>query len=169
MADIPESSGRNDVEETSTAEETITLVNTVDNPTLDWVSAEPRGIASIYNLSNRQAYNIVEYDGSQEGFQRNFRIMRSSRDARICLEFTQDAFPMYEIIFRDLGLRLPFNDFQVEVFNHLNLAPSQIHPNAIAFLRAFELTCRFLRIGATIPLFFRVFHLQRQSRGGKHS
>ena len=76
---------------------------------------------------------------------------------------------MYEIAFKDLGLKLPFSDFQVGVFNHLELAPSQLHPNSIAFLRAFELTCRFLRIGATIPLFFRVFHLQRQSRGGRHS
>ena len=87
--------------------------------------------------------------------------MRPTSDARICSEFTEDAFPMYEIVFKDLGLRLPFNDFQVGVFNHLNLAPLQLHPNAIAFLRAFELTCRFLRIGVTIPLFFRVFHLQR--------
>ena len=76
---------------------------------------------------------------------------------------------MYEIVFKDLGLRLPFNDFQMEVFNHLNLAPSQLHPNVISFIRAFELTCRFLRIGAMIPLFFMVFHLQQQSRGEKHS
>ena len=161
MADIPESSGRNDVEETSTAEETINLVDTVDDPTLDWVGAEPRGIALIYRFSSRQAYTVVEYGGGQEGFRRNFKIMRPTRDARICSEFTQDAFPMYEIVFKDLGLRLPFNDFQVGVFNHLNLAPSQIHPNAITFLWEFELTCRFMRIGATIPLFFRVFHLPR--------
>ena len=90
--------------------------------------------------------------------------MRPTSDARICSEFTEYAFPMYEIVFRDLGLRLPFSDLQAGVFNHLNLAPSQLHPNAIAFLRAFELTCRFLRIGAVIPVFFRVFHLQRQSR-----
>ena len=76
---------------------------------------------------------------------------------------------MYEIAFKDLGLKLPFSDFQVGVFNHLELALSQLHPNSIAFIRAFELTCRFLRIGATIPLFFRVFHLQRQSRGGRHN
>ena len=59
MADIPESSGRNDVDEISTTEETITLVDTVDDPTLDWVGVEPRGIASVYSLPSRQAYTIV--------------------------------------------------------------------------------------------------------------
>ena len=53
MADIPESSGRNYVEDTSTVEETITLVDIVDDPTLDWVGAEPRGIASVYSHHSR--------------------------------------------------------------------------------------------------------------------
>ena len=159
MVDIPESSERNDTEETRTTEESMNMVDTVDNSTLDWIGAEPRGIASIYSFSSRQAYTIIEYGGGQEGFRRNFKIIRPTRDARICSEFTQDAFTMYEIIFKYLRLRFSLNDFQVGVFHHLNLAPSQLHPNAIAFLRAFKLTCRFLRIRATIPLFFRVFHL----------
>ena len=59
MVDIPESSGCDDIEETSTAEETITLVDTVDDPTLDWVGADPHGIASVYSLHSRQAYTVV--------------------------------------------------------------------------------------------------------------
>ncbi|KAL5058119.1 hypothetical protein RYX36_029723, partial [Vicia faba] len=156
------------VEDPST-EENVTLVDTIDDPSLDWVGAEPRGIALVYCRCSRHAYTVVEHGGSQPGFQKNFVVMRPSIDARICSEFTEYGFPMYEIMFRDLGLKLPFSDFQAGVFCHLNLAPSQLHPNSIAFLLAFELTCRFLRIGAKIPLFFRVFHLQRQSRGGRHS
>ena len=163
MDDTLESSEHIDTEGTSTAEERINLVNTVDDPTLDWVGAKPRGIASIYSYTGRKAYTVVEYGGDQEGFRRNFKIMRPTQDARICSEFTQDDFPMYEIVFKDLGLQLHFNDFQMGVFNHLNLVPTQLYPNAIAFIRAFELTCRFLRIGATIPLFFRVFDLEWQT------
>ena len=84
MADIPESSKHIDTEETSTTEESMNLVDTVDDPTLDWVGAEPRGIASVYSYTGRQAYTVVEYGGVHEGFQRNFKIMRLTRDARIC-------------------------------------------------------------------------------------
>ena len=94
MADTPESSEHIDIEGTNTAEESINLVDTVDDPTLDWVGAEPRGIASIYSYTGKQAYTVVEYGSGQEGFRRNFKIMRPTQDARICSEFTQDAFPM---------------------------------------------------------------------------
>ena len=68
---------------------------------------------------------------------------------------------MYEIVFCEMGLRLPFSDFEVAVFWHLRVALSQLHPNEIAFMRAFEIVCDYLKIGATIPLFFYCFHLQR--------
>ncbi|CAI8601241.1 unnamed protein product [Vicia faba] len=169
MADTPESSENMETEGTSTAEENINLVDVIDDLELYWVGAEPQGMALIYNHTRRKAYTVVEYGAGQEGFQRNFKILRPAQDARICSEYIEDAFPMYEVVLKDLGLRLPFNDFQMGVFSHLSLAPSQLHPNAIAFIRAFKLTCRFLRIEATISLFFRVFHLQWQSRVEKHS
>ena len=46
MADEPCSSGRPEQEEQS-ADEAVSLIDTVDDPLLDWVGAEPRGIASI--------------------------------------------------------------------------------------------------------------------------
>ena len=33
-------------------------------------------------------------------------------------------------------------------------------------MRAFELVCQYLQIGAMLRLFFCIFHLQRQSIGG---
>ena len=51
---------------------------------------------------------------------------------------------MYEFVFEEVGMRFPFNDFQVGVFQWLQLAPSQLHPNALAFMRPFELVCQYL-------------------------
>ena len=82
---------------------------------------------------------------------------------RICSIYEADCIPVFDIWFRELGFRLPFTDLQVGIFDHLRLAPSQLHPNVIAFIRAFEIVCEYLKIGVTLPLFFHIFCLQRSS------
>ena len=49
MADTPESLENMETGGTSTAEENINLVYVIDDPELDWVGVEPRGISSIYS------------------------------------------------------------------------------------------------------------------------
>lgn len=83
-------------------------------------------------------------------------------DEKVCKIYPLDLIPMYEIIFREMGLRVPFTDFQIFVFNHLELAPSQLLPNSVAFLWAFELTCQHLNIGVTVSLLFYCFTVQHK-------
>ena len=63
------------------------------------------------------------------------------------------------IVFREMGLCLPLSDFEVAILRHLHVALSQLHPNGITFMRAFQIVCDYLKIGATIPLFFYCFHI----------
>ncbi|MCI41090.1 hypothetical protein A2U01_0062323, partial [Trifolium medium] len=69
--------------------------------------------------------------------------------------------PMYEIAFQQMGYRVKFTDFETAVFGHLRVSPSQLHPNSMAFLRAFEVTAGYLRIAPIVKLFFHAFGLQR--------
>ncbi|RDX67049.1 hypothetical protein CR513_54111, partial [Mucuna pruriens] len=46
-----------------------------------------------------------------------------------------------ENIFSKLRIRLPFSDFEWSVLRVLNVAPTQLHPNSWAFIRAFKLLC----------------------------
>jgi hypothetical protein len=52
-----------------------------------------------------------------------------------------DFVMLYDCLFRDNWLRFPFSDFQVEILNRLEVAPSLLHPNAWGFINAFEIFC----------------------------
>ena len=41
-----------------------------------------------------------------------------------------DYMMLYECFFRDIRLRFPFSNFQIEILNRLEVVPSQHHPNA---------------------------------------
>jgi len=72
-------------------------------------------------------------------------LLQSTSDL-VCSEYENHVFPMYEVVFKDMGFRLPFSDFQRNVFCWTKLSPSQIHPNSYAFMRAFELVCNYLKV-----------------------
>jgi hypothetical protein len=56
---------------------------------------------------------------------------------------------IYEFVFKDLQLKLPFSPLAVEIFSLFKLAPSQIHPNLMAFVIAFERLCEYKSVEPT--------------------
>ncbi|KAI5391422.1 hypothetical protein KIW84_076288 [Lathyrus oleraceus] len=132
-----------------------------------WVADEPLGEESDFCDEAIIAYAMVETISREDP--PNWYCCAPKEEDRICHHFPGKQFTMYEFAFREAGIRLPFNSFQMSVFKWLRLAPSQLHPNALAFMRAFELVCQFLGIGCTRALFFHVFHLQRSGSRGRHS
>jgi len=69
---------------------------------------------------------------------------------------------MYEVSFKHMGFRIPFLDFHKVGFKWLELAPSQLHPNSMAFVQSFKLMCDYLELEPTIPFFFSVFTLPKE-------
>ncbi|KAI5419410.1 hypothetical protein KIW84_043547 [Lathyrus oleraceus] len=132
-----------------------------------WVADEPLEEESDFCDEAVIAYAMVETISREDP--PNWYCCAPKEEDRICHHFPGKQFTMYEFAFREAGIRLPFNSFQMSVFKWLRLAPSQLHPNALAFMRAFELVCQFLGIGCTRALFFHVFHLQRSGSRGRHS
>jgi len=78
----------------------------------------------------------------------------------VCSEYENHVFTMYEVVFKDMGFRLPFSDFQREVLRWTKLSPSQIQPISYAFLRVFELVCEYLKIHVFKNVFFAIFTAQ---------
>ena len=159
MSDSPSSGSSSEAtivptpEDTEPTEETSPETSGQEWP--NWISPEATEFRSIFADHPQGAFTNVGEPG-------DWKVHFPTEDDRVCSDFSSECFCVYEFLFKDLGLRLPFSEFQMAVLCHLDLAPTQLHPNSFAFIRAFELTCEYLEIGVTLPLFFHVFHIQRQ-------
>ncbi|CAJ2643938.1 unnamed protein product [Trifolium pratense] len=153
-----------DVEEVTGSQVTSKhkLVDTITDPELAWVAPEPRGIASTITAQDPRLFTIVEEAGSE-----NWEVRTPAEGERVCSSYTGCSFTMYEMAFKELGFRLPFNDLEAGIFGRLRVAPSQLHPNSLAFIRAYQILCRYLEVEATVALFFYIFQIQRQRVGDR--
>nr|KYP55485.1 hypothetical protein KK1_001697 [Cajanus cajan] len=69
-------------------------------------------------------------------------------------------FYMYLSFFRDLGVCLPFTQFECDFLNFINSAPCQLHPNSWGFLRAFQVLCTVLGIEVSLRVFLHFYQLK---------
>ncbi|QCD92654.1 hypothetical protein DEO72_LG5g722 [Vigna unguiculata] len=96
-------------------------------------------------------------DEVEDGFLRvkvcagNERVCHGKGGAKV------DFFYVYACFFHDLGLIVPFADWQMVVLREIRCAPTQIHPNAWASMQAFDVLCRVVSLTATMPLFLHFY------------
>ncbi|CAJ2629808.1 unnamed protein product [Trifolium pratense] len=140
--------------------EKYTLVDCITDPALDWVAPEPRGIASALTSQDPRLHMIVEQQRA-DGLQ-NWSTRIPGEGERVCSSFAGHDFAMYEFVFKEMGLRLPFSPFAASVLKALQVAPSQLHPNSWSFIMGFEHLCTYRSVRPTLPLFFRIFKIQRK-------
>nr|KYP72868.1 hypothetical protein KK1_005472 [Cajanus cajan] len=69
-------------------------------------------------------------------------------------------FYVYQCFFRDLGVCLPFTQFECDFLNFINAAPCQLHPNSWGFLRAFQVLCTVLGIEVSLRVFLHFYQLK---------
>jgi hypothetical protein len=67
---------------------------------------------------------------------------------------------MYASVVENLNLWLPFTDFELAILNALNVAPTQLHPNSWAFVKAFELVCLGLDLEPRLGVFFHFYQIK---------
>jgi len=71
---------------------------------------------------------------------------------------------MYQIVFKRVGVRLPFTPFERELLTEINTAPAQLHPNSWAFVRAFQILCGHLGIPPSVDVFLHFFEVKKQGK-----
>ncbi|GAU34821.1 hypothetical protein TSUD_394470 [Trifolium subterraneum] len=131
---------------------------------IDWVADDPRTTPSKFEFEENfpeDLFTDIEDPGHGK-----WEVRIPDARLRICSTFKNGGFPMYQVAFEHMGLRLPFTDLEVAIFNHLELCPSQLHPSSLAFIRAFEIVGASLQLAPTISLFFHIFGIQRSRPRG---
>ena len=93
-----------------------------------WVANDPWEWSSYF--FEHQDDVFTEVYTHEEGNQGEWSLYIPGKESRICSKYDRRWTPMYDIIFREMGLSLPFSDFKVVVFMHLRVAPFQLHSNA---------------------------------------
>ncbi|KOM58054.1 hypothetical protein LR48_Vigan11g108700 [Vigna angularis] len=116
--------------------------------------------------------NHVDSSGAWDGKPRVWPVVPDARHLklvvcqmteRVCHDrgnYPTDFFYAYATMFKDLKVLLPFSDFQMGVLRELNVAPTQLHPNDLAFMQAFSAICTGLALCLTPWAFLYFFHVQ---------
>jgi hypothetical protein len=87
--------------------------------TTSWPREEPLAIGSVF-----AADGVGELHFGVVGDAKDWELVLPSTSDRVCSEYRNYVFPMYEVVFRDMGFRLPFTNFQREMLRWTKLSPS---------------------------------------------
>ena len=71
-------------------------------------------------------------------------------------------FYFYQVVFKTIGVRLPFSRFEKELLMEINAAPAQLYPNSWAFVKAFDILFGFLGCAPSVDIFLHFFEVKRQ-------
>ncbi|MED6144348.1 hypothetical protein PIB30_014881 [Stylosanthes scabra] len=137
-----------------------------------WVSPDVLGAPSILN----QAY-FDELKGTGVIFgggdlERRYKVEAARRGERVCyMNLDHPTKPHWlwvnEEMFTEFGIRVPFTDFQQRLLLRACIAPSQLHPNAWASIRSFELVTEWLQLPQEPEVFMSLFTFYSTNTQGK--
>ncbi|KAI4324025.1 hypothetical protein L6164_023593 [Bauhinia variegata] len=93
--------------------------------------------------------------------ERQFRVEACPPGIGVCEGEYGDRFFTWNLYYSyRCGVSLPFIDFEMEVLDNLQIAPTQLHPNAWATLHAFQGICANLGRPARMDVFFYFYFLK---------
>ena len=82
-----------------------------------WVKEDPWDSVSYFFEHQDEVF--TEVYAYNDGGRQKWLVLIPGKDSQICSKYDNRRIPMYDIVFLEMGLRLPFLDFQVAIFQHL--------------------------------------------------
>jgi len=98
---------------------------------------------------------------------KGYKVLAPSAGERVCRRWLEgESFIfMYDYLFTKIEVWLPFLNFEIEVLNHLQVSPSQLHPNGWGFVKVFERVCKFYGCEPSLRVFFYLFEVYHKKEG----
>ncbi|RDX97067.1 hypothetical protein CR513_20193, partial [Mucuna pruriens] len=122
---------------------------------IPWVHKDV--LENQYEMTHSEVGSLVE-EGKwvRSSHSRRLTMVRCGKKERVCHAANEGEEPfiyMYETVFLDLGVTLPFDFFEAGVLRMLGIDPSQLHPNGWAAIQAFKVVCLALGMSSSAPFF----------------
>ncbi len=106
---------------------------------------------------------------SSTGNEEDVVVLSCHTEERVCdqkMGGEQDqSFLMYLGVLEEFSVKIPFTPFQMDVLKFINVAPSQIPPNSWAFIRGYEILCKFFHLEPSIGAFFHFYGTKDVNKG----
>ncbi|MED6217849.1 hypothetical protein PIB30_021326 [Stylosanthes scabra] len=138
----------------------------VVGPDYSWVKGEARELSSLF-LDKESVEQIGDPSAwVREGSGVKLRFLPCKEEDRVYHRGEGwEFFFVYTTMFLDVGISFPFTEFECGVLSQLKCAPSQIHPNAWAFIRGFEILMEYLGVEPLLEVFFSFFQAKGVRKG----
>jgi len=89
------------------------------------------------------------------------KVMPCGKGEPVCTDESSDPegpfYFIYSTVFKRLKLRLPLTGFDRALLTEVNVAPTQLHPNNWAFVRAFSILCDHFGHTPSVDVFLYFF------------
>lgn len=143
------------------SEDSISSDLSFDASTLKWVKPEVLTTFSVFNSP-----------ATMDKVVRTTAFTASGKDGKMVVDWChplepicrqksdpegRDFFFIYKLVLHKFNIKFPLSSFICMVLSYLRAAPSQLHPNGWAFMRAFEILCGYHGITPTCSMFFYFF------------
>ncbi|MED6109234.1 hypothetical protein PIB30_031550 [Stylosanthes scabra] len=132
-----------------------------------WVKGEVRDLSSLF-LDMESVERIGDPSlWVHEGSNVSLRFLPCDVEDRVYHRGEGwEFFYMYTTVFLDIGVKFLFTEFECGVLSQLKYAPTQIHPNAWAFVRGFEILMEYLGTKPLLEVFFSFSQAKGVRKGG---
>jgi len=117
------------------------------------------------HLGDPRAYNFNAFSSRHDS---HISVRHCTPGEPVCVNDRSNCgkpfFFLYQTMLKQIGLRLPFSDFERELLTEINVVRAQLHSNSWAFIKVFEILNGYLGRPPSVDIFLHFFEVKKQRK-----